>query len=113
MLDAPKEIDDEWNLRQTHDPRRPRDGRIPLEPAQTPNVFAGKRPALAAIVPAPMHAEHSLQKHRQKNNVHADERRPEMHVAPELVHGAAGRFWEPIIDAGEQSEDRTRRDDVM
>ena len=52
-----------------------------------PQTFSlGKIPALTAIVPAAMHAQHSLQKHRQENDVHADERRPEMHLAPELVH---------------------------
>src|SRR5882762_3641777 len=76
-------------------------------------MFAGDVPALAAIVPTPMHSEHSLQKHRQKNYVHADERGPEMHFSPELVHHSAGRFGEPIVDAGEQGENRARRDDVM
>src|SRR6266567_4287807 len=60
-----------------------------------------------------MHAGHSLQKHRQKNYIHADKRRPEMHLAPELVHPAAGRFREPIIDAGEESKDGARGHDVM
>ena len=60
-----------------------------------------------------MHPEHSLQEHRQENHVHADERRPEMHLAPELVHHPAGRFREPIINPGEEREDRSRRDDVM
>src|SRR6266508_5367662 len=60
-----------------------------------------------------MHPSHSLQKHRQKNDVHADERRPEMHFAPELVHLSASCFREPIIDTSEQSEDRAWRNDVM
>src|SRR5437764_15335668 len=76
-------------------------------------MFTGDVPALAAIVPTPMHSEHSLQKHRQKNHVHADERGPEMHFSPELVHHPAGRFGEPIVDACEQREDRAWRHDVM
>src|SRR5437016_460123 len=60
-----------------------------------------------------MHPEHSLQKHRQENHVHANERRPEMHFAPEIVHHSASRFREPIIDAGKEGEDSARRDDVV
>src|SRR6266403_2861714 len=76
-------------------------------------MFTGDIPALAAVVPTSMHSEHSLQKHRQKDYVHADERGPEMHLPPELVHHPPGRFGEPIVDARKQGEDRTRRDDVM
>ena len=36
-----------------------------------------------------------------------------MHFPPELVHLSAGRFREPIINAREEREDRSRRDDVM
>ena len=36
-----------------------------------------------------------------------------MHLPPELVHPSPGRFREPVIDAGEEGEDRARRDDVM
>ena len=60
-----------------------------------------------------MHAEHSLEKHRQKNDVHAYERRPEMHFAPKLIHGTTGGLGEPIVDSGEEREDRPRRDDVV
>src|SRR5438046_4528106 len=60
-----------------------------------------------------MHTSHSLQKHRQKNHVHADKGRPEMHFAPELTHLPASRFREPVIDAREESEDCARRHDVM
>src|ERR1700738_555805 len=76
-------------------------------------MFSTDAPALAAIIPSAMHAEHSLQEHREKNHVHANERRPEMHFAPEIVHFPSGCFREPIINAGEQSEDRAGRDDVM
>src|SRR6266496_429368 len=60
-----------------------------------------------------MHPSHSLQKHWQKNDVHADERRPEMHLAPELAHPSTSCFREPVIDASEKSEDCARCDDVM
>ena len=36
-----------------------------------------------------------------------------MHLSPKLVHHSAGRFGEPIIDAGEQGEDGARCDNVM
>ena len=36
-----------------------------------------------------------------------------MHLPPKLVHHSAGRFGEPIVDAGEQGEDGARRHDVM
>src|SRR4029077_12121323 len=55
VLDAPEEVDDERNLRQTHDPRCPRDRLVPLEPSQPPNVIAGHAPALATVVPTPVH----------------------------------------------------------
>ena len=100
-------------MRQAHDPRRPRDRRVPLKTGQAPDVFAGQRPTLSAIVPAAVHAEHPLQKHRQKNYIHANERRPKMHFPPELVHDAASRFRVPIVNAGEQSEDRPWSDDVV
>src|SRR5207237_2865766 len=40
-------------------------------------------------------------------------RRPEMHLAPEIVHHSASCFREPIIDAGKKGENGARRDDVM
>src|SRR5439155_15691072 len=87
---------------------------VPLEPGQTPNgVLIRHIPSLATIVPAPMHPGHSLQKHRQKDHVHADERRPEMHFPPELAHFSASCFREPVINAGKKSEDRAGRDDVV
>src|ERR1043166_6450485 len=36
-----------------------------------------------------------------------------MHFPPEIVHLSASRFREPIIDTGEQAENRAGRDDVM
>ena len=36
-----------------------------------------------------------------------------MHLAPEFVHHAAGRFREPKINPGEEREDCAGRDDVM
>src|SRR5689334_8585723 len=72
-LDAPEEINDERDLGETHDPRRPRDGVIPLKAGQSPNgVFVRNSPSLATVVPTAMHPGHSLQKHRKKNHVHAD-----------------------------------------
>src|SRR6266487_4307489 len=95
-------------------PGSPRDWRVPLKTSQTPNrVITRNGPPLPAVIPAPVHPSHSLQKHRQKNHVHADERRPKMHFAPEIVHLSAGRFREPIINPREEREDRARRDDVM
>src|SRR5436190_8982017 len=84
-----------------------------MKSAQAPHLFRGECPALATIVPAAMHAEHALQKHREKNHIHADERGPEMHFAPEVVHLSPGRFREPIIDPSKYGEDRAGRDDVM
>ena len=60
-----------------------------------------------------MHPGHSLQKHRQKDHVHTDERWPEMHFPPELAHFSASCFREPVINAGKKSEDRAGRDDVV
>src|SRR5205814_5015525 len=80
---------------------------------QSPNVLAGDVPALPAVIPTPMHTRHSLQKHRHKNRVHTDERRPEMHLPPELVHSAAGCFRKPIINSREEREDSAWCDDVM
>src|SRR5436853_4492450 len=76
-------------------------------------MILGNIPSLAAVVPTTMHAQHSLQEHRQKDHVHADERRPEVHLAPELAHGSTGGLGKPIIDPGEQTEDRPGCDDVM
>src|ERR1700745_4242305 len=87
---------------------------VPLKPSQSPDgVLIRNVPSLPAVVPAPMHPGHPLQKHRQKNHIHADERRPEMHFAPKLAHPSTSRLREPIIDAGEKSEDCAWRDDVM
>src|SRR5262249_52428138 len=80
----------------------------------SPNgVFVRNSPALSAVVPTAMHTCHSLQKHRKKDDVHADERRPEMHFAPELAHLSTRRLREPIINTCEKSEDGARRNDVM
>jgi hypothetical protein len=68
---------------------------------------------LAAVIPAPVHPGHSLQKHRQENHVHANQRRPKMHFAPKLVHHSAGRFGEPVINARKDRENCSRRDDVV
>src|SRR5436190_23979817 len=76
-------------------------------------MVAGNVPALPAIVPTPMHAQHPLQKHRQKNHVHADERRPEMHFTPKLVHHSASGLRKPVIDTSKQTEDGAWSDDVM
>ena len=87
---------------------------VPLKTSQSPNcVLVRDAPSLSAIVPASMHSGHPLQKHRQENQVHANERWPKMHFAPELAHLSASRFREPIIDASEESEDCARRNDVM
>src|SRR5207249_9387702 len=86
---------------------------VPLKPCQSPNrVFVRHSPSLSAVVPAPMHPGHSLQKHRQKDHIHADERRPEMHFTPELTHLSASSSREPVIDAGKKSEDCAASDDV-
>ena len=71
-LDAPEEIDDERNLRQAQTPSGDRDRCVPFEPSQAPDFFARERPALPAVVPAAVHAEHALKEHRQKDDVHAD-----------------------------------------
>src|SRR5205823_9846908 len=60
-----------------------------------------------------MHPKHSLQEHRQENHVHTNERRPEMHLAPEIVHHSASRLREPIIDSGKQGENSAGRDDIV
>src|SRR5215470_15789340 len=70
-------------------------------------------PTLPAVIPASMHSGHALQKHREKDHIHADQGRPEMHFSPELAHLSSRRFWEPEVNAGEQSEDGARRYDVM
>src|SRR5213083_74153 len=49
----------------------------------------------------------------EENHIHADERRPEMHFAPEIVHLSAGRFRKPVINPGEKPEECARRNDVM
>ena len=36
-----------------------------------------------------------------------------MHFAPEFAHHSAGRFRVPKINAGEDGENCSRRDDVM
>src|SRR5215469_1813094 len=87
---------------------------VPLKPGQSPNrVLVRDAPSLSAVEPAPMHSCHALQKHWQENHVHADERRPKMHFAPELTHLSASRFRKPVIDTSEKSEDCARRNDVM
>src|ERR1041385_6736232 len=87
---------------------------VPLEPGQSPDgVIVRDVPSLPAIVPPPMHSCHALQEHRQENQVHADQRRPEMHFSPELAHSSAGRFREPEIDTCKKAEDGAGRYDVM
>src|SRR6266513_1733443 len=114
VFDAPKEIDNEWNLSEAHDPRCPGDRLVPFEAGQSPDRMIIRHvPSLPAVIPAPMHPGHALQEHRKKDRVHADQRRPEMHFAPEVAHLSASRFGEPVINAGEKSEDCARRHDVM
>src|SRR5258708_7104802 len=87
---------------------------VPLKTSQSPNCMVVRdAPSLSAIVPASMHSAHPLQKHRQKNKVHANKRCPKMHFPPELAHLSASCFREPIIDASEESENCARRNDVM
>src|SRR6266536_6504351 len=62
VLDAPKEIDDERNLSEPHDPRCPRDWLVPFKPGQSPDrVIIRDVPSLPAVIPAPMHPGHALQ----------------------------------------------------
>ena len=67
----------------------------------------------AAVRHAPQHARHALREHRLEHQVHEDQREPEMHPAPEFVHHPPGHLRKPVIDAGEQREDRPGRHDVM
>src|SRR5258705_1799561 len=89
-------------------------GLVLLTPDHPPSGLIVRRgPPLPALLPPPMHPGHSLQEHWKKNHVHADERRPKMYFAPEIVHLSAGRLGEPVINAGEKPEDCARRNDVM
>ena len=67
----------------------------------------------AAVVPAAMHARHTLQEHREKDAVDEDQRAPEMHTPEELVEHPPGGFRVPVIDAREDRENRARRDHVV
>src|SRR6266404_8702353 len=96
VFDAPKEIHDERNLSEPHQPSGCRDWNVPTKTGYAPDLFAGETPALATIVPTPMHPEHPLEKHREKNHVHQNERRPKMHFAPKLVHHSSSSFGKPI-----------------
>ena len=113
MLYAPEEIDNKRYLGHAHDPGGDRDRPVPLKSAQAPDFFGSDIPALSTVVPAPVHAEHSLKKHRQKDHVHADERGPKMHFPPEFIHHSTSRFRKPKIDTGKKSEDRSGRDNVV
>ena len=67
----------------------------------------------AAVGHASQHARHALRKHRHEDEIHENQRQPEMHPAPEFIHLPPGHLWEPIINAGEQRKNRPRRDDIM
>jgi len=59
VFDAPKKVDDEWNLSEPMI-----QAAIEIGPfhstRSTPDFFVGDIPALSAVVPAPVHAEHAL-----------------------------------------------------
>ena len=48
-----------------------------------------------------------------KNQVHENERRPEVHPAPELAHYSSGHFRVPIIYTGKNCENGSRRHHVV
>src|SRR4030095_673934 len=54
VRDAPEEIDDERNLSEPHDPRRPGDRHVPLEASQSPDRMVIRHvPSLASVIPNP------------------------------------------------------------
>jgi len=59
-----------------------------------------------------MHPRHSLQEHRKKDRVHADERRPEMHLPQKSLIFRPVALGNPV-KCGEKPEDCARRYDVM
>ena len=58
-------------------------------------------------------AGHSLGEHGHEYAVHAYERAPEMNLPQGLVHPPAGDLGKPVVYAGEQGKDGTRRHHVM
>ena len=69
--------------------------------------------ARAGVIQPAVHAHQADHEHRHEDQVHADERSPEMHLAEPLVEHAAGDAREPVVDAREQREHRPRCDQVV
>ena len=67
----------------------------------------------AGVVQPPVHAHQPHQEHRQEDRVHAHERAPEVQQAEPFVQAPAGHLRKPVIDAGEEREQRARRDQVV
>src|SRR4030095_8989329 len=54
LLDAPKEIEDDGNWSEPHDPRSPGDRHVPLEAGQSPDRMVIRHvPSLPAVIPTP------------------------------------------------------------
>src|SRR5688572_24305480 len=113
-LDAPEEVDDEWNLRHAQKPRGVRDVYIHVDHCLRKTDHPLRIGVSGATVPhAAVHAGEALCEHGLEHEVHENEGQEEMDLAPELVHRPASDLRVPIIDAGEEREDRSRRNDVM
>ena len=107
LEDAPEEIEDERNLEQHQPPGRVRHELVPVQHGLRVRVLH------AAVIEPAVHAMQPLDEHREENAVDEDERAEEMNLAQQLAHLTSRGFREPVVDAGQQREDRPRRHDVV
>jgi len=103
------------NLSEPHDPRCPGDRLVPFEAGQSPRRYAhspgsipARRPYQRRCIPA-MPCK-NIGRKIAFMQISVGQK---MDFSPELAHLSAGRFREPIVNAGEKSEDCARRNDVM
>src|SRR5687768_3946193 len=62
----------------------------------------------AAAHPAQTNGHHTEGQHKERRG-----HQPEVHLSPELAHAAAGCFGEPIINRGEEREDKAAKDRIV
>jgi len=102
FLHAPKEIDDERNLRQAEKPRGVRHSFVGLQDRSGQSDFAvGAGVDLAAVIHPPQHAGHPLREHGHKDRIHEKQGSPKMNFTKGFIHHSPGNLRIPKIDSGE------------
>src|ERR1044071_5344210 len=95
---GPDDVPDERKLEDAERKSCVRHVGLPLQ------SWLSVRITCARIPQAAIHANQADREHRHEDQIHADERSPEMNLAERLVQRTAANCGPPVINAREQRE---------